>query len=228
MSFALFLLILVAYVAYANGANDNFKGVATLLGSGTTSYRGALLYGTAATFAGSLAALALSRGLVATFSGAGLVPDALVGSPGFVAVVAAGAGTTVLLATWLSLPVSTTHALTGALVGAGLVLAGRDLQLGALGSHFVLPLVASPIMAVALTAGLYPLLRRARLRMGVERTTCVCVGETWVPATTLASGEATGSCAMDIGVCEERYQGTVMSVDAQQALNGAHFFSAGA
>jgi hypothetical protein len=30
------------FVAYANGANDNFKGVATLFGSGTTDYRKAL------------------------------------------------------------------------------------------------------------------------------------------------------------------------------------------
>ena len=31
------------FLAYANGANDNFKGVATLYGSGTTSYKRALL-----------------------------------------------------------------------------------------------------------------------------------------------------------------------------------------
>ena len=36
------LLFVVLSLAYANGANDNFKGVATLLGSGTTDYRGAL------------------------------------------------------------------------------------------------------------------------------------------------------------------------------------------
>ena len=32
-------------VAYANGANDNFKGVATLFGSGTTAYRTAFGWG---------------------------------------------------------------------------------------------------------------------------------------------------------------------------------------
>ncbi len=36
------LLVAVALLAYANGANDNFKGVATLLGSGTCNYRQAL------------------------------------------------------------------------------------------------------------------------------------------------------------------------------------------
>ena len=33
------ILISVTCLAYANGANDNFKGVATLFGSGTTNYR---------------------------------------------------------------------------------------------------------------------------------------------------------------------------------------------
>jgi PiT family inorganic phosphate transporter len=31
------LLLVVLSLAYANGANDNFKGVATLFGSGTTN-----------------------------------------------------------------------------------------------------------------------------------------------------------------------------------------------
>jgi len=30
------------FIAFANGANDNFKGVATLFGSGTTDYRKAV------------------------------------------------------------------------------------------------------------------------------------------------------------------------------------------
>ncbi len=55
------ILILAAtaglFLAYANGANDNFKGVATLFGSGTTGYRGAILWGTAATTLGSVSAL---------------------------------------------------------------------------------------------------------------------------------------------------------------------------
>lgn len=36
-------------LAYANGANDNFKGVATLLGSGITDFRRAIHWGTAST-----------------------------------------------------------------------------------------------------------------------------------------------------------------------------------
>lgn len=56
----MFVAILVATVlilAYANGANDNIKGVATLFGSGTTDYRGAITWATATTFLGSVAAV---------------------------------------------------------------------------------------------------------------------------------------------------------------------------
>ncbi len=38
------VLVGALVVAFVNGANDNFKGVATLYGSGTLSYRGALTF----------------------------------------------------------------------------------------------------------------------------------------------------------------------------------------
>ena len=79
------------WLSYANGANDNFKGVATLFGSDTTDYRRALLWGTGTTLAGSLFAVLLAGRLVQAFSGRGVVPDALVGDPGFLFSVAAGA-----------------------------------------------------------------------------------------------------------------------------------------
>ena len=43
------LLLGALFVAYANGANDNFKGVATLYRSGTVSYRTALGWATVTT-----------------------------------------------------------------------------------------------------------------------------------------------------------------------------------
>src|SRR5581483_4763552 len=77
------LLLTVLGLAYANGANDNFKGVATLLGSGTCNYRKALTWATATTLAGSLLALVLAHGLVEAFKGKGLVPDAITQEPNF-------------------------------------------------------------------------------------------------------------------------------------------------
>ncbi len=67
---------------------------------------------------GSLLALLLARGLIAAFRGKGLVPEALTADPAFLLSVSVAAALTVLLATRLGLPVSTTHALIRGLVGA--------------------------------------------------------------------------------------------------------------
>ncbi|MBF8250867.1 MAG: phosphate transporter, partial [Deltaproteobacteria bacterium] len=93
------LLLAVCFLAYTNGANDNFKGVASLFGSKTTGYRTAIGWATVSTFAGSVAAIFLAQSLLKKFSGKGLVPDSLVGSEYFLLAVAAGAGATVILAT---------------------------------------------------------------------------------------------------------------------------------
>lgn len=135
------ILIAVGCVAYANGANDNFKGVATLFGSGTTNYRGALFWATVTTFLGSITAVFLAGTLIKNFTGKGLVDDALVSSIDYGSAVALGAGLTVLLATRIGMPISTTHSLVGALVGAGWA-AGSSIDLGRLAGTFFLPLSA--------------------------------------------------------------------------------------
>ena len=136
-------------VAFVNGANDNFKGVATLHGCGALSYRRSLLLGTAATALGGITSLFVAQVLVRTFSAKGLVPDAVL-DESFLAAVALGAAATLLLATRLGFPVSTTHALLGGLVGAGWTAAGSDLNLAALGGTFALPLGAGPLLAIVL------------------------------------------------------------------------------
>jgi PiT family inorganic phosphate transporter len=93
----------VLFLAYTNGANDNFKGFATLFGSGGT-YRTALAWATLTTLAGSLLALYLVGGLVKAFSGSGLVPDAVTHQPAFLLAVSIGAALTILLAWVTTLP----------------------------------------------------------------------------------------------------------------------------
>lgn len=138
----------VCFLAYSNGANDNFKGVASLFGSGAATYRRALAWATVTTMAGALAALWFGQALVAKFSGRGIVSDGLARSPEFAAAVAAGGGLTVILATWSGFPVSTTHALTGAILGAGFAAMGTGISLQSLGKGFVLPLLLSPVLAI--------------------------------------------------------------------------------
>ena len=135
------LFIAACFLAYSNGANDNFKGVATLLGSGTTNYKKAIRWATITTFAGSIAAIFLAETLVKNFSGKGLVPDELIQNPIFAISIALGAGFTVLLATKIGMPISTTHGLVGALFGAGVMAIGADFNFEKLGKVFLIPLI---------------------------------------------------------------------------------------
>lgn len=156
MTLLLFLAVLL--LTYANGANDNFKGTATLWGSGTLNYKQALLLATLFTFAGSICSYFLANGLVKNFSGKGLVPDEILQTKEFVLAVAGGTGITILLATFLGFPVSTTHGLVGALVGAGIVAAGSKVDLSVLGKTFFLPLLFSPLIAILLTGILHKII----------------------------------------------------------------------
>ncbi len=238
MTLTLLLFVMALFVAYANGANDNFKGVATLYGSNVASYRSAITLATLTTAAGAVASVFLAAALVKAFSGKGLVPDVIAASPQFLLAVAIGAGCTVILATLLAFPVSTTHGLTGALAGAGAVAAGADLNLKALGGNFFAPLLLSPVIAVLLTVALYHLLRRATKALGLVKESCVCVGQArFVPLAVLRAG-APGALAPQpvIGIavsagtlpeCVQKYSGTVWGVSAQRLLNAAHFTSAG-
>jgi PiT family inorganic phosphate transporter len=226
--------VAVLFLAYNNGANDNFKGVATLFGSGTCGYRAALAWATVTTLAGSLLALILARGLVDTFKGKGLVPDEVIAQPAFVLAVSLGAALTVLLATWTGLPVSTTHALTGGLVGAGLLAAAGEVRFQALGTSFVLPLLFSPVVALLLTVAIYPLFRWARRRSGVSRVSCLCVGTAYEEVTAQPDGRLllvkTGA-AVAVGTapeCVERYRGRVLGLEAGRLLDGLHYLSGGA
>jgi PiT family inorganic phosphate transporter len=169
---ALLLVALMLGVAFGNGANDVSKGVATLVGAGLTTERRALLWGTGWTVLGAVAAVLVSQRLVATFTGVGLLhasPTGLV----WPAAVAAGAIGWLLIATRTGLPVSTTHALVGAIVGSGLAAAGPAgvAWAGVLG-RVGLPLLLSPLVALALVTGLLPLASAGFRRLGGY---CVCL-----------------------------------------------------
>ena len=237
MGLILAMVVLAAIcVAFANGANDNFKGVATLFGSGTTDYRKALYWATGMTFLGSLAAVFLAGSLIKTFGGKGLIDDAIAKQPEFAAAVAMGAGLTVLLATRIGMPISTTHSLMGALIGTGLA-AGSAINLQTLGSKFLLPLLTSPIIAVALTAAIYPLLSWMRRMSGVSSEYCICVGEEETEVIAITSPvcqttamERASQLSVSSGkqvTCESRYSGSMVGMEAGTVLDSAHYLSSG-
>jgi len=217
------LLLTICFLAYSNGANDNFKGVASLFGSKTTSYRTAIGWATVSTFAGSVTAIFLAQSLLKKFSGQGLVPDSLAGSEYFLLAVALGAGATVILAALTGFPISTTHALTGAMVGSGWVAVGSQVNVGVLGRAFFLPLLLSPLLAVVLGASLYLVFRWFRLRLGITKEWCICVGHEQrvvpmpQPSSVLAlqaAAPVVTACVDEQSRCAERYAGRFCGIGA--------------
>jgi PiT family inorganic phosphate transporter len=234
----LYILLFLAacFLAYSNGANDNFKGVASLYGSRTASYRTALTWATITQLAGSVTSIFLAQALLKKFSGKGLVPDTIVASEYFLLAVALAAAVTVILATVTGFPVSTTHALTGAMTGCGLLAVGSGVNFAALQKGFLLPLLLSPIVAIVLAALLYIVLRFLRLTFNVEKEWCACIGtEERVlvmpqPASAIARQAILPEYSVMFGettACAERYRGSMVGVNTQQIMDGAHFLSAG-
>jgi inorganic phosphate transporter, PiT family len=232
---SILLFLATLFVAYANGANDNFKGVATLFGSRMVSYRTAIAWATGTTFLGSVTSIFFASALLKNFSGKGLVPDVIASAPAFHLAVAVGTGLTVILATLIGFPISTTHGLTGGLVGAGLVALDLKVNFAALGSAFVMPLLLSPIMAIAICTLLYGTLRYLRIRLGIEKEWCVCVGNsTQAIPIPQPDGASVLQCITtpDIALnsvenCTQRYQGELWGVRSQQMVDSIHFLSAG-
>ena len=170
LSFLAFLLVLA--LSYANGTNDVSKAVATLVGSGVTNYRAAILWGTIWTIVGAGASAFVASAMVKTFSH-GLVQTGTVIQPAVTLAVLIGAMAWVFLASHTGLPVSTTHALTGAIVGTGLVaFSGDGLIWPAIGKKIALPLLLSPFLALTVSLLIHPAVRAlARKWEGA----CLCV-----------------------------------------------------
>jgi inorganic phosphate transporter, PiT family len=109
------VVLLTLALAAANGANDVSKGVATLAGAGVARYRTAIVWGTGTTLIGAIASSVFAEHLSALFS-RGII--ATPPTPAFALAVLVGAAGWVALATAMRVPVSTTHAIVGALIGA--------------------------------------------------------------------------------------------------------------
>jgi PiT family inorganic phosphate transporter len=228
------LFLAACFLAYSNGANDNFKGVATLFGSGTTNYKGAITWATVTTLAGSIAAIFLAGKLVKNFSGKGLVPDALIQSPEFAISIALGAAITVFMATKIGMPISTTHSLVGGLFGAGVVAVGSDFNFVKLGKAFLMPLVVSPLMAAVVSFIAYIIFRQIRLALKVSKETCLCIGDEKVAVMQTANTNEfiTIETKKTIRVgssreCVESYKGNFLGISSQKILDAAHYISAG-
>lgn len=157
------------------------------------------------------------------------MPDDIIHSVAFVLAVSL----TVLLATKFGFPISTTHGLVGALVGAGLVAVGPAVNFAKLGTTFFLPLILGPILALGLSTGLYGLFRQGRKAAGITEESCICVGNQWVPVSSLSTAAFLARPALpaEIGAradYQNHYQGSVLGVGFQPLINNLHYASAAA
>jgi inorganic phosphate transporter, PiT family len=143
------ILVLIAVLAAVNGANDVSKGVATLRGSGLAGYRTAVFWGAVTTLAGCLLSAALAHSMLKVFTGGAITQPPTMA---FEAAALCGVIAWVLVATMLRLPVSTTHGLIGALIGAGLLWAPHSIAWGVIVQKLLVPLLVSIFVAYALSA----------------------------------------------------------------------------
>jgi PiT family inorganic phosphate transporter len=172
MDLAVLTFFLILVLAFANGANDVSKAIATLVGSGVTDYRTAKAWGTFWTMVGAAIAAFVAAAMVKTFSGGFYQPDLAI--PFSLApAILSGTGVWVLFASVAGLPVSTTHALTGSLIGGGLLVFGVDgLIWATVSKKIVLPLLLSPLLALGLSFFLYPLITAIAKRW---EGLCICI-----------------------------------------------------
>jgi len=172
MEFQIVLFGLLLALAFANGTNDVSKAIATLVGSGVTNYRTAIVWGTSWTVLGACTSGVVATAMVKTFS-SGLIVSGTSPTPAFALAVVAGAMIWVLIASRTGLPVSTTHALTGAIVGAGLAAFASDTLLWpVIAKKIALPLLLSPPLALTLSVLLHSVLGTIAARW---EGACLCL-----------------------------------------------------
>lgn len=143
-------LLGAAGLAFANGANDISKSIATLVGSGESDYRKAVVLVSLAVAAGSVLASAWAVKMTLLFT-KGLLSGNVQMNQTFAMAVLAGAVGWVMLASRFGWPVSTTHAIVGSVVLTGIYAFGFDQILwSGVTKKIALPLLLSPIVAFGL------------------------------------------------------------------------------
>jgi len=142
-------LAVLFVLAFANGANDVGKSVASLVhvGPGGSIGRRPLLWGGFFSGIGSVSAVLVAGRLFSTFTPQKIVNASI--SSSFVLAVLIAAALWILAATLVRLPVSTTHAILGAIMLQGVFLFGvSSLAWDFLTVRVLIPLAGGPLAAL--------------------------------------------------------------------------------
>jgi len=147
-------LVAVLALAYWNGANDVSKTIATIVGGKVSNYRRAVILGATFNAIGTFLALFFAQALYKIFT-SGLLKETQV-SELFTISVIIGAVVWIIIATRLSMPVSTTHSIIGAILFLGIfVYSFSGVLWGSVLLKIALPLILSPFISFFLAYGIF-------------------------------------------------------------------------
>ncbi|NJM56151.1 MAG: inorganic phosphate transporter [Synechococcales cyanobacterium RU_4_20] len=160
----IFAAILALYLAFNLGANDVANAMGTSVGSKAITLTQAIALAGVMEFAG---AILLGHQVSQRLINDVIDPGAWSGDPqpwlwAMLAVLLTG-GVWLNLSTLLSLPVSASHTVVGALAGAGLMAAGPEVVHWASLGQISLAWAITPLASGAIAAGVYSLIRRGIL-----------------------------------------------------------------
>ncbi|MFA5580324.1 MAG: inorganic phosphate transporter [Paracoccaceae bacterium] len=166
-----------AYMAINIGANDVANNMGPAVGANALTLGGAIVIAAIFESAGALLA---GGDVVATISTGIIAPDAVGDTRLFVWAMMAALISSALwinLATWIGAPVSTTHAVVGGVLGAGIVAAGFAAvnwpSIGAIAASWVI----SPVLGGVIAAGFLAFIK-SRI---IYRDDKIAAARVWVP-----------------------------------------------
>ncbi|MEF2073971.1 inorganic phosphate transporter [Consotaella aegiceratis] len=181
--------VAAAYMALNIGANDVANNMGPAVGSRALTLTGALLIAAICEAAGAILA---GGDVVGTISSELLRPVQAMTASEFILVMMAASLAAALwthLATFLGAPVSTTHAVVGGVVGAGIAAAGADIVAWPMLGSIVASWIISPALGGAIASLLLAFIDKAI----VDRQDRVAAARIWVP---VFVGLMTGTFAM--------------------------------
>ncbi len=210
-------------LSYANGANDVSNAIATLAGSGVTSVKRAIAWGTAWTIIGALFGILWGTAILKNISESIYMDDY-----GFIFAAAMATAIApilwVSLATWRKWPVSTTHFVIGGLVGTGLIGYGASgINWPTIFTKIALPLLIIPFIAIFLAWLLTPGLEKfARVANRIR----ICI----TPVPRFAMLEAQNRTAMpleDCVICDCESTEAGLTYGVNLSMDNLHWLTSG-
>ncbi|TNM66003.1 inorganic phosphate transporter [Aliirhizobium smilacinae] len=198
---------LAGYMAMNIGANDVTNNIGAAVGARAMT----MGFGLALAAVFEVAGAVLAGGSVAHTIASGITNGALVSSPNMLiwAMMAALLAAAVLIniATWVGAPISTTHSIVGAVMGAGIAAAGFGAVDWGMVAGITASWVVSPLLGAVIAAAFLLLVKETI----IYREDKIAAAKTWVPVLIgIMSGAFSGYLAL-IGL------GQMMTVSALTA-----------